>query len=70
MKKQSQKKPERNQLCPCGSGKKHKKCCGSPSTPARGLRAKDYGLTLVDARETMQTKARLEYIDIIRGLAR
>lgn len=22
-------KPNRNELCPCGSGKKHKKCCGA-----------------------------------------
>ncbi|HEY5682465.1 MAG TPA: SEC-C metal-binding domain-containing protein, partial [Sulfuricaulis sp.] len=22
-------KPERNDPCPCGSGKKYKKCCGS-----------------------------------------
>ena len=21
--------PERNELCPCGSGKKYKKCCGA-----------------------------------------
>ena len=25
----SQKKPERNDPCPCGSGKKYKKCCGA-----------------------------------------
>ncbi len=24
-------KPERNDPCPCGSGKKYKKCCGKPS---------------------------------------
>ncbi len=23
----------RNDLCPCGSGKKFKKCCGSDGTP-------------------------------------
>lgn len=23
----------RNELCPCGSGKKFKKCCGAPSEP-------------------------------------
>ncbi len=23
--------PGRNDPCPCGSGKKHKKCCGKPS---------------------------------------
>lgn len=27
--KSSTKKIGRNQLCPCGSGKKYKKCCGS-----------------------------------------
>jgi len=25
-------KPERNTPCPCGSGKKYKRCCGSPSS--------------------------------------
>lgn len=23
----------RNEPCPCGSGKKHKKCCGGPTPP-------------------------------------
>jgi Fe-S-cluster containining protein len=27
--------PERNAACPCGSGKKYKKCCGGPASPAR-----------------------------------
>ena len=27
-------KPERNSPCPCGSGKKFKKCCGLNLTPA------------------------------------
>jgi len=26
--KEAEKKVGRNELCPCGSGKKHKKCCG------------------------------------------
>lgn len=26
----SEEKPERNDPCPCGSGKKFKKCCGAP----------------------------------------
>ncbi len=31
--------PERNDRCPCGSGKKYKKCCMSASTsPTQGLR--------------------------------
>ena len=25
---QAEQKPERNDPCPCGSGKKYKKCCG------------------------------------------
>jgi len=25
----SEKKPNRNDPCPCGSGKKYKKCCGA-----------------------------------------
>ena len=27
--------PERNAPCPCGSGKKYKKCCGQTAAPAR-----------------------------------
>lgn len=27
-------KPGRNSTCPCGSGKKFKKCCGLDLTPA------------------------------------
>ncbi len=26
-----------NERCPCGSGKKYKKCCGKPGSAARGL---------------------------------
>ena len=26
----SESEPERNAPCPCGSGKKYKKCCGKP----------------------------------------
>jgi len=25
-----EKTPDRNEPCPCGSGKKYKKCCGAP----------------------------------------
>lgn len=32
------KKPKRNDLCPCGSGKKYKECCGA-SGPKKGLLA-------------------------------
>ncbi|MBN2823809.1 MAG: preprotein translocase subunit SecA, partial [Campylobacterales bacterium] len=32
------KKPRRNELCPCGSGKKYKQCCGR-SGPKKGLLA-------------------------------
>jgi uncharacterized protein len=28
--------PGRNDLCPCGSGKKYKKCCGSPTAGGTG----------------------------------
>ncbi|MEA1953214.1 MAG: preprotein translocase subunit SecA [Campylobacterota bacterium] len=34
----SQKKPKRNEPCPCGSGKKYKNCCGK-SGPKKGLLA-------------------------------
>lgn len=33
-----EKKPKRNDLCPCGSGKKYKQCCGQ-SGPKKGLLA-------------------------------
>jgi Fe-S-cluster containining protein len=29
-------KPDRNEPCPCGSGKKYKKCCGLEQVPAKG----------------------------------
>jgi Fe-S-cluster containining protein len=33
-------KPERNALCPCGSGKKYKKCCGLPCIGEQGIPAR------------------------------
>ena len=36
--KKIEKKPKRNDPCPCGSGKKYKQCCGT-SGPKRGLLA-------------------------------
>lgn len=37
-------KPGRNDPCPCGSGKKYKKCCGASSqpVPVRGGKERDY----------------------------
>jgi Fe-S-cluster containining protein len=37
-------KPGRNDLCPCGSGKKYKKCCGASSSPVpiRVTKERDY----------------------------
>ncbi|MHC4395623.1 MAG: SEC-C metal-binding domain-containing protein [Planctomycetota bacterium] len=66
MEKQNQ-NPKRNQLCHCDSGKKYKKCHGSAdgSFPRQ---AKDYGLTLIDAREIMKIRIELEQMDIIYGL--
>jgi preprotein translocase subunit SecA len=34
----SEKKPKRNEPCPCGSGKKYKQCCGK-SGPKKGILA-------------------------------
>ncbi len=34
----AEKKPKRNELCPCGSGKKYKNCCGK-SGPKKGMLA-------------------------------
>ncbi|WP_281951017.1 preprotein translocase subunit SecA [Nitrosophilus kaiyonis] len=37
----SQKKPKRNEPCPCGSGKKYKHCCGK-SGPKKGVLAESH----------------------------
>ena len=37
---QTQKKPKRNEPCPCGSGEKYKNCCGK-SGPKKGVLAKE-----------------------------
>jgi SEC-C motif len=34
---------ERNDPCGCGSGKKHKDCCGAPQGEVRTVRVKDIG---------------------------
>jgi tetratricopeptide (TPR) repeat protein len=41
-------KPSRNTLCPCGSGKKYKKCC-LPNDEAAELRASDEQRRLLEA---------------------
>jgi hypothetical protein len=35
--------PGRNDPCPCGSGKKYKRCCGSTSRPADVSAERDHG---------------------------
>lgn len=44
-------KPGRNALCPCGSGRKHKHCCGRTSRPALGAGSSDLNglLQIADA---------------------
>lgn len=42
------KKPSPNDLCPCGSGKKYKQCCGKP-LPQRNMHQVDYVIEQIDA---------------------
>jgi hypothetical protein len=37
---------ERNQPCPCGSGKKYKKCCGAGAGADKGTAAQDKSATI------------------------
>lgn len=55
-------KPGRNSLCPCGSGKKFKKCCGFNLTPAE----KEFFAPMPDDYKT-GTKVDF-YFDIFRGV--
>ena len=45
-------KPGRNDPCPCGSGKKHKKCClvatAAPQAPAPALKSRDQPYPFAD----------------------
>ena len=43
-------KPSRNDPCPCGSGKKYKKCCGAPKS------AKKFTAQVLQSGSTVATK--------------
>lgn len=44
-------RPERNDPCPCGSGAKHKRCCGVAGAPLPEIEAADIWLLVVDRLE-------------------
>jgi hypothetical protein len=50
-------KPERNKPCPCGSGKKHKKCCGSVVS-VREQSQREIERRKVEYRQWLQRRAR------------
>jgi tetratricopeptide (TPR) repeat protein len=45
-------RPERNDPCPCGSGAKHKRCCGVAGAPLPEIDAADLWLLVVDRLES------------------
>ncbi|MBX3231385.1 MAG: SEC-C domain-containing protein [Labilithrix sp.] len=47
-----------NQSCPCGSGKKYKKCCGGPNAPVRSS-----GLPHTQAERAAAIQKLEEFID-------
>src|ERR1700733_12854499 len=52
-------KPGRNESCPCGSGKKYKKCCGDGQLASSGVETVVPGAKMADARaETAVPEAR------------
>ena len=46
----------RNDPCPCGSGKKYKKCCGSPKLSARTISVVKEGVGSLQQRISGITK--------------
>ena len=49
------KKAERNKECPCGSGKKFKKCCGYLSQFAKEIRERAEQLVSTTATQTQES---------------
>jgi hypothetical protein len=46
-------KPGRNDPCPCGSGKKAKKCCGTPKDQKR------FSATVIENKDKTKTISKL-----------
>lgn len=47
---------KRNDPCPCGSGKKYKKCCGSPKLSARKITLVQGGKNSLQEKISSATK--------------
>ncbi len=47
----------RNDPCPCGSGKKYKKCCGSPKLSSRSISVVKEGVGSLQQRISGITKS-------------
>jgi hypothetical protein len=47
----------RNDPCPCGSGKKYKKCCGSPKLSSRSISVVKSGMGSLQERISGATKS-------------
>ena len=62
----------RNSPCPCGSGKKFKKCCGSPTQTQSGLEGGDTatGLAVLARGEQIDTLERTSRLGDARAAAR
>ncbi len=57
----------RNQLCPCGSGKKYKKCCYGKDQELLGDSSPFEGLTMTQVRESPELVDSSEIIDTMRA---
>jgi len=57
----------RNDPCPCGSGKKFKKCCGDPAAFLSG-RTDHYGVPLLEKWDALDQEARRAHKVTVAGL--
>lgn len=59
------KQPSQNSLCPCGSGKKYKRCCGAEKSPqGSSIQAKD------ETKQWIETAYRHQQYGDLQGAAR
>jgi tetratricopeptide (TPR) repeat protein len=68
--RQTSVKPGRNELCPCGSGKKYKKCCGNGQSTSSGAETVARGVdTAVPEAEPAAAEAEPAALGLETGLA-
>jgi len=61
----------RNDLCPCGSGKKYKKCCGKPRKPEDNNQLQELQPMRAETTEKLKMPAPIDYlrmVNLVRGL--